>query len=370
VTRQAANGGGACSATDGHSQKQVCNSQEFPIACKGTWSTWSSCSAECGGGSQIRTYKVSSTSMFGGTKCDADEGQVQKTACNPQPCPINCMGKWSDFSSCSSTCGGGTQARTFSVTMKEQHGGQACPAQDGKSESQTCADKPCPIDSEGFWDEFGTCTKTCGGGSQTRAFKVTKPAAHGGKRSESEGKTENRVCGSNECPVTCSGEFSFWGACSKSCGGGSKSRSFVVKTKASFGGGKCADDGKVEHAPCNTNPCPSNCDGSWREWGACSATCGGGKQTRTYNIKTQASYGGNACPAVTDEDRVCNPNPCPTDCEGAWTAFTQCSQTCGNGQQARTFTVTKPAQHGGSACAAENGKTEAKTCSGRPCYYR
>ena len=52
------------------------------------------------------------------------------------------------------------------------------------------------------WDEFSswtTCTKTCGGGTQVRQRQVKVPAQFGGEACEG-GQAEQRVCNEQGCP--------------------------------------------------------------------------------------------------------------------------------------------------------------------------
>jgi hypothetical protein len=50
--------------------------------------------------------------------------------------------------------------------------------------------------------------------------------------------------------------------------------------------------------------------GPWSEWSQCSKSCGGGNQIRTRNITVQPRNGGGAC-ASTQETRPCNTQSCP-----------------------------------------------------------
>merc|ERR1711994_289961 len=114
-----------------------------------------------------------------------------------------------------------------------------------------------------------------------------------------------------------------------------------------------------------------NCVGSWSGYGSCSATCGSGVQTRTYTITTNAANGGSQCPQVNGatQTRTCNNGACPTavDCVGSWSGFGSCSATCGGGVQSRTYTITTNAENGGSQCPQVNGATQTQTCNNDAC---
>ena len=70
---------------------------------------------------------------------------------------------WSEYSSCSKTCGNGEHSRT-----RECVGGICSLAtSDDKIETKSCMDKECIILSE--WSEWSGCSVTCGPGLQTRS---------------------------------------------------------------------------------------------------------------------------------------------------------------------------------------------------------
>ena len=59
-------------------------------------------------------------------------------------------------------------------------------------------------------------------------------------------------------------------------------------------------------------PADVNCDGSFGDWSACSASCGAGTQTRTYTIITEAAGNGKPCPHDSNfvDEQACNTDDC------------------------------------------------------------
>lgn len=81
-----------------------------------------------------------------------------------------------------------------------QHNGKFCTGLATKT--VTCGTKACPVDGGwGPWTEFGTCSLSCGGGAQTRTRVCNRAIArNGGKKCD--GLTEeSRACNTAPCPI-------------------------------------------------------------------------------------------------------------------------------------------------------------------------
>lgn len=310
-----------------------------PIDCKGSWQE-GECDKPCGGGSKSITFHVETQAAHGGKECPESKNED----CNTDPCAVDCEGSYAEWGACSADCGGGTQTREYKVTVSAEHGGKACP----EAQSQNCNTNPCPVDCEGSWGDYGACSKECGGGEQTRSFTVSTPAAHGGEACPST-LQETQACNSNPCPVDCKGSWGAWGKCSEECGGGTQSQAFAVSTAAAFGGKACPTSPVSQD--CNTHECPVHCEGNWGKWGECTAKCGGGSQTRVWITSTASANGGKKCPA-SPASQPCNEQPCPVDCVYTWGGWNSCSKKCGGGTQQRSIVVHAQDAHGGKACPA------------------
>eukprot|EP01052_Picozoa_sp_SAG31_P002943 SAG31_NODE_107_length_24865_cov_17.973593_12_plen_964_part_00 len=255
---------------------------------------------------------------------EAAVNATESTPCNEHDCmtPIDCRGEWSEWSECSHPCGGsGTTRRSYRIIASAAHGGRNDTCSNDVEEAAACNIAPCPAPTLCRWSDWSVCSSECGGGTRTRTFlQLSSTSAANGEACEHAivNATESTPCNEHDCmtPIDCRGEWSEWSECSHPCGGsGTTRRSYRIIASAAHGGRNdtCSNDVE-EAAACNTGPCPIDCAGHWSEFSACSSECGGGFQTRTYNVDVQAEYGGSllTCDASSaDVDiRACSKHPC------------------------------------------------------------
>ena len=107
----------------------------------------------------------------------------------PKPEPVDCQGNWSNWSSCSKSCGGGTQSRNWTTTTQPQNGGASCPSP--STENRDCNTQGCKVDCEGYWNSWSSCSKSCGGGTQSRNWTTTTQPQNGGAACPT---TQTRSC--------------------------------------------------------------------------------------------------------------------------------------------------------------------------------
>ena len=212
----------------------------------------------------------------------------------------------------------------------------------GGKRQNTGGGPPPPID--GGWSAWGSCSVTCGGGTQTRTCDNPAPANGGSNCSGAS----SQACNTGACAVPVNGGWSAWGACSVTCGGGPQTRTCDNPAPAN-GGTTCSG---ASSQACNTGACAAPVNGGWSTWGSCSVSCGGGTQTRTCTNPAPAN-GGTTCSGASSQ--ACNTAACAVPVNGGWSAWGSCSVSCGGGTKTRTCTNPAPA-NGGTVCSGASSQ--------------
>ncbi|KAL3045585.1 hypothetical protein OYC64_013784 [Pagothenia borchgrevinki] len=150
-------GSGACQ-TDSLVEDLVKTSGRTPSQPQGVrwglWETWSSCSQPCSRG--FRTRKRSCSTSEGRTNPSACVGSpVEYQDCNAEPCPVSgSWSCWSSWSQCSASCGGGHYQRTRTCSNPPPaSGGDICiglHTEEALCNTHTCEDW-------GEWTVWGDC---------------------------------------------------------------------------------------------------------------------------------------------------------------------------------------------------------------------
>lgn len=257
------------------------------------WSDWGPCSATCNGGQQHRSRVVAVKAAHGGKLCSGVFDDFRACATDPCVKLADCQfDDWSDWTTCDDPCSGHS-ARQRYVKAYAAGGGRLCqgptkavrPCPGSKDDCKAALGMvDCIIDK---WSDWTDCSQTCGGGQRYASRRILKTALNGGKACDAPLKI-TQPCHPEPCPnsvpVDC--QWGDWGAfseCSATCGGGEWRRHRSVLVEPQNGGKNCALLNNTMMLPCNTMPCdfPTYCVWTdWASWSQCSASCDGGQRSR------------------------------------------------------------------------------------------
>jgi len=324
------------------------------------WSEWGACTCT---GLEERHRAIQDTFSSCGKPCEGSK-------CETRSCMPDCLAKqescefeeWISWSDCTATCGGGQRERIRSLNGVARNGGSAC--EGSTKEVDDCGVEDCyfPIDCEiSDWDEWSTCSRTCGGGQRQRGRHIIRNVQHGGKACENS-ISQIESCGEELCAKVANclwDDWEEWGACTQTCGGGQRSRTRAIAVAPKSGGELCEPFDKEEIEPCNVDECGLGCvDAKWEEWSIwteCSASCGQAYQSRARCLAQGANWCGKGVEGLTEEFRPCSVRECDDvkrDCAlSQWTDWSPCSCAC-NGVAERARRVIQYPENGGKGCTA------------------
>ncbi|MGH0153100.1 UNVERIFIED_CONTAM: hypothetical protein FKN15_061142 [Acipenser sinensis] len=198
--------------------------------------------------------------------------------------------EYEGFTECSESCGGGLQEavviclneQTREVVEESFCVSHRRPPQLLKA----CSMEPCPPRWEtGKWS---SCSSTCGVGLRTRDVTCThllsresnETVTLSGEKCRPAKPTQVQACNRFDCPSAWYPQD--WQQCSRSCGGGVQTREILCKQRLADGSFLelpetfCSPPNPITQQPCENRACPAE----WGalEWSQCSASCGEGIQ--------------------------------------------------------------------------------------------
>jgi len=331
----------------------------------GYWTVgeFGACSVECGGGTATRPVTCIGSASDPDCFTKAGPQPASAMTCNTAACPTF---SWQAdaWSACSAKCGNGVKTRSVvCVNDKGKFAAESqCTASAGlkPASSAVCNSEACPAYA---WRvaEWSDCSSKCGGGSKTRSVQCfgsdNKMVDDSVCTTLAPKPAVSAKCNMQKC-LKFKWELSSWSVCSKSCGGGTQTRTATCMRNDGFEAidpASCTDAKPTLTQSCSSQPCVFYYY-KVSEWGQCSQTCNGGQQTRSVtcvgsddgSMKSHdycKSLG--AKPASTQQ---CNTRPCGSFKfqAGKWE---DCSKSCGGGVQTREITCLN--QNGERADASD-----------------
>lgn len=244
---------------------------------------------------------------------------------------------------------------------------------------------PCEVSE---WSEWSPCSHPCAPADvreQPKQWRIRQVTKRGDVGLACPDLYESRPC--DPAPPACAkqdcvmGEWSDWSPCSGdggslACGTGvSFSYRPIVTQPSGIGAVPC--EPTVRFRQCSKIQCAEGCRvGPWGAWSECSEPCGGGRQARSREVLPPTVFGAEpACNVVelnthAREERDCNVHACGTDCILApWRPLGECSKPCGGGTQRWFREVVAHATGDKQPCppATSPQRQELRPCNTQSC---
>lgn len=136
---------------------ETCNDTECPVDCiVDDWSEYSTCTVECDGGSQKKTRNITRHPENGGEACG---DLVSEQLCNTHPCNADCkLGGPQPPERCSAPCGGLGQERRYREILTEETGTGVCPPKNMTEQKPFMVVEECPPESLKCMSDDMICT--------------------------------------------------------------------------------------------------------------------------------------------------------------------------------------------------------------------
>uniref|UniRef100_A0A8C4VDA8 Thrombospondin type-1 domain-containing protein 7A n=1 Tax=Falco tinnunculus TaxID=100819 RepID=A0A8C4VDA8_FALTI len=346
---------------------------------------------ECGEGVRLQAIACYDKTgrLVEPSRCSSS-GYIEETC--TVPCPFDCkLSDWSSWSPCSSSCGPGVKVRSKWLKEKPYNGGRPCPKLDLKNQVYDAV--PCYSECNQYaWvvEPWSPCkinseqnSLHCGEGIQTRKVRCVSTAEdHGGET------VPNALCNQAEipdvmqkcslyCPSECAvSDWGQWSECPQVCDPNVMQTRTRQVLRSSVNAKPCPEDSQVK--PCILNQNCFHYQYNLTGWSGCqlgaNATCGHGERRRLLSCQRSdgATVSMQLCRRLHLEKPVQMSSRCvvgcAVDCQlSAWSAWSQCSHTCGaGGQMVRGRSVVLRAAGEGRPCPEQ--LTQHRSCPVKPCY--
>ncbi|XP_047402151.1 ADAMTS-like protein 4 isoform X2 [Sciurus carolinensis] len=356
----------------------------------------SKCSASCGKGVWRPIFLC--ISRESGEELDEHNCATgARPPANPEPChnpPCPPYWETGEWTSCSRSCGPGTQHRQLHCRQEFGAGGSSVPPERCGHLPRPNVTQPCQLRLCGHWEvgsAWSQCSVRCGRGQRSRQVRCV--GNNGDEVNEQECASGPPQPPSREAcdmgPCTTAWFHSEWSSkCSADCGTGIQRRSVVC-----LGSGEMLRAGQEEAgAGTSEQSCPPGsrppdmracslgpCEMTWcwytGPWGECSSECGSGTQRRDVICvsKLGTEFNVTSPSNCSHLPRPSALQPCQGQaCQDRWfaTPWSPCSQSCQGGIQTREIQCLSANQTLSTRCPPHLRPSRKRPCNSQPCNQR
>uniref|UniRef100_A0A4X1SG28 Uncharacterized protein n=1 Tax=Sus scrofa TaxID=9823 RepID=A0A4X1SG28_PIG len=312
--------------------------------------------------------------------------------CHGPPCPPYWeTGEWT---SCSRSCGPGTQHRQLRCRQEFGGGGSSVPPERCGHLPRPNITQPCQLRLCGHWEvrsPWSQCSVRCGRGQRSRQVRCV--GNNGDEVSEQECASGPPRPPSREAcdmgPCTTAWFHSDWSSkCSAECGTGIQRRSVVClgsgeahgvgQEEAGAGASEqtCAPGSRPpDMRACSLGPCEVTWCWYTGPWAECSSECGSGTQRRDIICVSKLGTEFNVTSPSNCSHLPRPPalQPCQgQNCQDRWfsTPWSPCSRSCQGGVQTREVQCLTANQTLSTRCPPHLRPSRKRSCNSQPCSQR
>ncbi|XP_075834253.1 ADAMTS-like protein 4 isoform X1 [Microtus pennsylvanicus] len=355
----------------------------------------SECSASCGKGVWRPIFLC--ISRESGEELDEQSCATgARPPASPEPCHgPPCPPYWEagEWTSCSRSCGPGTQHRQLLCRQEFGGGGSSVPPERCGHLPRPNITQACQLHLCGHWEissPWSQCSVRCGRGQRSRQVRCV--GSNGDEVSKQECASGPPPPPSREAcdmgPCTTAWFHSDWSSkCSAECGTGIQRRSVVcLRSGETLQGDQEAGAGSTEQGcPLRSRPpdmraCSLGpCERTWRwytgPWSECSSECGSGTQHRDIICVSKLGAEFNVT-SPSDCSHLPRPpvlQPCQGQaCEDRWfsTLWSPCSRSCEGGTQTREVQCLSANHTLSARCSPHLRPSRKRACNSQPCHQR
>ncbi|KAI6051147.1 ADAMTS-like protein 4 isoform X1 [Marmota monax] len=356
----------------------------------------SRCSASCGEGVWRPIFLC--ISRESGEELDEHNCAMgARPPTNPEPChnpPCPPYWETGEWTSCSRSCGPGTQHRQLHCRQEFGAGGSSVPPERCAHLPRPNVTQPCQLRLCGHWEvgsAWSQCSVRCGRGQRSRQVRCV--GNNGKEVHEQECASGPPQPPSREAcdmgPCTTAWFHSEWSSkCSAECGTGIQRRSVVCLRSGEMlrAGPEEAGTGTSEQScppgsrppdmrACSLGPCEITRCWYTGPWGECSSECGSGTQRRDvicvsklgteFNVTSPSNCSHLPRPPAL---QPCQGQPC----QDQWfaTPWSPCSRSCQGGTQTREIQCLSANQTLSTGCPPHLRPSRKRPCNSQPCNQR
>ncbi|XP_058516185.1 ADAMTS-like protein 4 [Ochotona princeps] len=356
---------------------------------------YSECSASCGKGSWRPIFLCISRESGEALEehsCGVGAKPLASLeSCHGPPCPPYWeAGEWT---SCSRSCGPGTQHRQLHCRQEFGGGGSSVSPERCGHLPRPNTTQPCQLRLCGHWEvssPWSQCSVRCGRGHRSRQVRCV--GSNGDAVSERECASGSPKPPSREAcdmgPCTTAWFHSDWSSkCSAECGTGIQRRSVVClgsgdtlragqeEAGAQNSGQSCPGSRPADMRACSMGPCERVQRWYTGPWTECSSECGSGTQHRNVICVSKLGTEFNVT-SPGDCSHLPKPptlQPCQGQaCQDRWfsTPWGPCSRSCQGGTQTREVQCLSANQTLSTRCPPHLRPSRKRPCNSQPCNQR